>query len=125
MGGHRHGKGDLVKSEGEGTLVRVFIGENDSWGGKPLSEAIVLRAREAGLAGATVVRGVEGYGASSRLHTTRLLELSSDLPIVIEIVDETARIDAFLPTLDEVVGDGLITTERVHVVTYRGTPRGT
>jgi uncharacterized protein len=110
--------------EGEGTLVRVFIGENDAWEGKPLYEAIVLRAREAGLAGATVVRGIEGYGASSRLHTTRLLELSSDLPIVVEIVDLTPRIDAFLPTLNEMIGDGLVTTERVHVITYRGTPRG-
>jgi PII-like signaling protein len=112
-----------MKIEGEGTLLRVFVGENDASDGKPLYEAIVLRAREAGLAGATVVRGLEGFGASSRLHTTRLLELSSDLPIVIEIVDTMERIDAFLPTLDAMVGDGLVTTERVHVVTYRGTPR--
>jgi PII-like signaling protein len=112
-----------VKIEGEGTLLRVFIGEADAWHGKPLYEAIVLRAREEGLGGATVVRGSEGFGASSRLHTTRLLELSSDLPVVIEIVDLADRIDAFLPILDEMVGDGLVTTERVHVVTYRGTPR--
>jgi PII-like signaling protein len=112
----------VVKIEGEGTLVRVFIGESDQWRGKPLYEAIVLRAREEGLAGATVVRGSEGFGASSRLHTTRLLELSGDLPVVIELVDAADRIDRFLPILDEMMGDGLVTTERVHVVTYRGTP---
>ena len=112
-----------MKFEGEGTLVRVFVGEADQWHGKALYDAIVLRAREEGLAGATVVRGLEGFGASSRLHTTRLLELSSDLPVVIEIVDTTERIDHFLPMLDEMVGDGLVTTERVHVVTYRGSPR--
>ena len=112
----------VVKIEGEGTLVRVFICESDQWHGKPLYEAIVLRAREEGLAGATVVRGSEGFGASSRLHTTRLLELSGDLPVVIELVDAADRIERFLPILDEMMGDGLVTTERVHVVTYRGTP---
>ena len=109
-----------MKLTGEGVLVRIFIGESDHWHGKPLYEAIVLRAREEGIAGATVVRGIEGYGATSHLRTTRLLELSSDLPVVIEIVDHTDRIDAFMPKLDEMVGDGLVTTERVHVVTYRG-----
>jgi hypothetical protein len=112
-----------VKIEGEGTLVRIFIGESDTWHGKPLYEAIVLRAREEGLAGATVVRGIEGFGATSRLHTTRLLELSSDLPVVIEIVDTIERIERFLPMLDEMVGDGLVTTEKAHVVTYRGSTR--
>jgi PII-like signaling protein len=106
--------------EGEAQLVRVFIGENDTWHGKPLFEAIVLRAREEGLAGATVTRGIEGYGASSRMHTTRLLELSSDLPVVVELVDAHARIARFLPILGEMVGDGLVTTESVHVVAYRG-----
>jgi uncharacterized protein len=109
-----------MKLTGEGVLVRIFIGESDHWHGKPLYEAIVLRAREEGIAGVTVVRGIEGYGATSHLRTTRLLELSSDLPVVIEIVDHADRIDAFMPTLDEMVGDGLVTTERVHVVTYRG-----
>ena len=103
-------------------LVRVFIGENDTWHGKTLFEAIVLRAREEGMAGATVLRGIEGYGASSRLHTTRLLELSSDLPVVVELIDVHERIARFLPMLDEMVGDGLVTTQAVHVVTYRGTP---
>ena len=112
-----------MRIEGDGRLVRIFVGESDTWHGKPLYEAIVLRAREDGLAGATVIRGVEGYGASSHLHTTRLLELSSDLPIVIELVDTTDRIEAFMPILDEMVGDGLVTVEDVHVVTYRGSPR--
>lgn len=109
-----------VKTEGEGRLVRIFIGESDTWHGRPLYEAIVLRARKDGLAGATVVRGLEGYGASSRVHTTRLLELSSDLPVVIEIVDEEERIKRFLPVLDEMVAEGLVTSERVHIVMYRG-----
>lgn len=104
----------------QAVLLRIFIGENDHCDGKPLYEAIVLRAREEGIAGATVVRGLEGYGATSHLRTTRLLELSSDLPVVIEIVDHADRIEAFMPKLDEMVGDGLVTTERVHVVTYRG-----
>jgi PII-like signaling protein len=111
-----------VKIEGEGMLVRVFVGESDTWHGKPLFEAIVLRAREEGLAGATAIRGIEGYGASSRLHTTRLLELSSDLPVVIELIDVHERIARFLPILEEMVGNGLVTTQQVHVVTYRGTP---
>lgn len=111
-----------MKIEGEAQLVRVYIGENDTWHGKPLFEAIVLRAREEGLAGATVFRGMEGYGASSRVHTTRLLELSSDLPVVIELIDVHERIARFLPILDELVGDGLVTTQPVHVVTYRGSP---
>jgi PII-like signaling protein len=109
-----------VKLSGEGVLVRIFIGESDHWHGKPLYEAIVLRAREEGIAGVTVVRGIEGYGATSHLRTTRLLELSSDLPVVIEIVDHADRIESFMPKLDEMVGDGLVTTERVHIVTYRG-----
>lgn len=111
-----------MKIEGEAQLVRVYIGENDTWHGKPLFEAIVLRAREEGLAGATVFRGIEGYGASSRVHTTRLLELSSDLPVVIELIDVHERVARFLPILDEMVGDGLVTTHPVHVVTYRARP---
>ena len=108
-----------MKIEGEGRLVRIFIGESDTLHGKPLYEAIVLRAREEGLAGATVLRGLEGYGASSRVHTTRLLELSNDLPIVIEIVDSEERIERFLPVIDELVHEGLVTSERVHIVLYR------
>jgi len=113
-----------MKIEGEGKLLRVFIGESDTWHGKPLYRAIVERVREEGLAGATVFRGIEGYGASSHMHTTRLLELSSDLPVLIEIVDTRERIESILPVLDEMVGDGLLTMETVHVVAYRGTPKG-
>ena len=109
-----------MKLSGQGKLLRIFVGESDTWHGKPLYEAIVLRAREEGLAGATVVRGIEGFGASSRVHTTRLLELSSDLPVVIELVDSADRIEAFLPVLDEMVGEGLVTSETVHIVAYRG-----
>jgi PII-like signaling protein len=108
-----------VKIEGEGRRLRIFVGESDTWHGRPLYEAVVLRAREEGLAGATVVRGLEGYGASSHVHTTRLLELSSDLPIVIEIVDQADRIEGFLPALDEMVTEGLVTSEPVHIVLYK------
>ncbi len=111
-----------MKIEGEGKLVRVFVGESDIWHGKPLYQAIVERAKEEGLAGATVIRGIEGFGATSRLHTTRILRLSSDLPLVIEIVDSEERVDHLLPILDEMVGDGLITLEKVHIISYRGTP---
>lgn len=110
-----------MKLEGEGKLVRLFVGESDVWHGKPLYEAIVRRVREEGLAGVTVLRGIEGFGASSRLHTTRILRLSQDLPIVIEVVDTDERIERILPVLDEMVGDGLVTVERVHIITYRGT----
>jgi uncharacterized protein len=112
-----------MRFEGEGKLLRLFIGESDTWEGKPLYRAIVERVRAEGLAGATVLRGIEGFGASSVLHTTRLLELSSDLPIVIEIVDQEDRIERILPVLDEMVGDGLLTVERVHVIDYRGSPK--
>jgi len=108
-----------MKLEGEGQLLRIFIGENDRWHGKPLYEAIVSRAREAGLAGATVLRGLMGYGAASRIHTAKVLRLSEDLPIVVEIVDHSDRIAAFLPALDEMVVDGLVTLERAQVITYR------
>jgi len=110
----------------EGTLLRIHIGESDRVGGKPLYEAIVLRAREQGLAGATVLRGSMGFGANSRLHTAKLLRLSGDLPIVIEIVDAAEKIEAFLPALDELLQDGLVTLERVRVLHYRGQagPRG-
>lgn len=109
-----------MKLEGEGQLLRIFIGESDHWHGRPLYEAIVHRLKESGIAGATVLRGVEGFGASSRLHTTRLLQLSRDLPLVIEAVDTEERIATVLPGLDEMVTEGMITLERVHVITYRG-----
>jgi uncharacterized protein len=112
-----------MKIEGEGQLVRVFVGESDRWEGKPLYEAIVLEARKAGIAGATVLRGVEGFGANSRIHTTKILRLSEDLPMVIEIVDTPERIQAILPVLDRMVGEGLVTLERVQIIAYRHQPR--
>lgn len=108
-----------MKIEGEGQLLRVFVGEGDHWHGRPLYEAIVLKAREQGLAGATVLRGVMGFGADSRLHTAKVLRLSEDLPIVIEIADKPERIAAFLPELDEMVGEGMITVQNVHILAYR------
>jgi PII-like signaling protein len=108
-----------MKLEGEGKLLRIFVGESDRWEGKPLYEAIVLAARERGLAGATVLRGPMGFGANSHIHTAKILRLSEDLPMVIEIVDLEDKIQAFLPELDEMVAEGLITVENVHVVRYR------
>ena len=103
----------------EGSLLRIFIGENDKHEKMPLYEWIVRKAREQGLAGATVLRGLEGYGAHSRLHTAKILRLSSDLPIVIEIVDTQANIEAFLPVIDDAISEGLATIERVEVRFYR------
>jgi PII-like signaling protein len=108
-----------VKIEGEGKLLRLFIGESDTWHGKPLYQAIVERVREEGLAGATVIRGIEGFGADSHLHTSRILRLSEDLPVVIEIVDTPERIDRIVPILDEMVSEGMLTLERVQIVSYR------
>jgi len=103
----------------ESLLLRIFIGESDRHGGHPLYEAIVLRAREAGLAGATVLRSPMGFGATSRLHTAKILRLSADLPMIIEIVDEEAKINAFLPVLDGMLGGGLVILEKVRVLHYR------
>ena len=103
----------------EAMLLRIFIGESDKWEHKPLYEAIVLKAREAHLAGATVLRGPMGFGKSSRLHTAKILRLSVDLPLVIEIVDSEEKINAFLPTLDKMMGGGLATLEQVKVLHYR------
>lgn len=100
-------------------LLRIFIGESDRHEHKPLYEAIVLKAREAHLAGATVMRGAMGFGKSSRLHTTKILRLSLDLPLVIEIVDSEEKIREFLPTLDGMMGGGLVTLEKVQVLHYR------
>ncbi|HLZ03088.1 MAG TPA: DUF190 domain-containing protein [Bradyrhizobium sp.] len=107
----------------QAVLLRIFIGENDRSHGKPLYEAIVLKAREQHLAGATVLRGPMGFGASSRLHTAKILRLSEDLPLVIEIVDSEEKINAFLPTLDGMMTSGLITLEKVQVLQY-GTQAG-
>lgn len=103
----------------ESLLLRIFIGESDRHEGHPLYEAIVLKARETGLAGATVLRSPMGFGAASRLHTAKILRLSDDLPIIIEIVDEEAKINAFLPLLDAMMGGGLVTLEKVRVIHYR------
>jgi PII-like signaling protein len=109
-----------MRIEGEGKLVRIFIGESDTWHGTPLYQAIVKRVRAEGLAGATVLRGIEGFGADSRIHTSRILRLSEDLPVVIEIVDEPGKIDNVLPLLDEMVAEGMVTVERVQIIAYRG-----
>ena len=106
----------------EAVLLRIFIGESDLWQHKPLYEAIVLKARELHLAGATVLRGPMGYGKSSRLHTAKILRLSMDLPLVIEIVDAEEKIQAFLPVLDEMMKGGLVTLEKVRVIDYRANP---
>ena len=104
----------------DATLLRIYLGENDRHDSHPLYEAIVLRARELHLAGATVLRGPLGYGASSRLHTAKILRLSMDLPVVIEIVDSRERIEAFLPILDDLLQGGLVTLEQVKAIRYRG-----
>ena len=103
----------------EGQLLRIFIGESDKYEGQPLFEWIVQRARENGLAGATVLRGLEGFGAHSRIHTAKILRLSEDLPIVIEIVDTSEKIEAFLPLIDDAIKEGLATLEKVHIRFYR------
>jgi uncharacterized protein len=103
----------------EAVLLRIFLGESDRWEHKPLYEAIVLKARESHLAGATVLRGPTGFGKSSHLHTTKILRLSYDLPLVIEIVDAEDKINAFLPVLDQMMKGGLVTLEKVRVVHYR------
>ncbi len=102
----------------EGKLLRVFLGERDRSDGRPTYEAVVRLARSEGLAGATVLRGVEGFGHSSRLHTAKILRLSEDLPMVVEIVDAAERIDAFLPKLEGLVRGGLVTVERAEVLVY-------
>jgi len=106
----------------EAVLLRIFLGESDRWEHKPLYEAIVLKARELHLAGATVLRGPMGYGKSSRLHTAKILRLSLDLPLVIEIVDSEEKIQSFLPVLDQMMGGGLVTLEKVKVIEYRANP---
>lgn len=104
---------------GQALLVRIYIGESDQWHGKPLYHAVVELLRQRGIAGATVLRGIEGFGAKAHLHTTRILRLSEDLPVLIEVVDQEDRLRAILPELDAMVADGLITLEHVEVVAYR------
>jgi uncharacterized protein len=108
-----------MKLPSEAQLLRIFIGESDRHAGRPLYELIVQRARERGMAGATVLRGMLGFGAHSRMHTAKILRLSEDLPIVIEIVDRPDRIEAFLPELDGMIQEGLVTLETVKVIAYR------
>jgi uncharacterized protein len=108
----------------DGKLLRIFVGESDKHEGQPLYEWIVRRAKEEGLAGATVLRGLLGYGAHSRIHTAKILRLSADLPVVIEIVDTEARIESFLPLIDDVITEGLTTVERVEVRLYRSGGEG-
>lgn len=104
----------------EGFLLRIFVGESDRHGHHPLFEAIVLKARERGMAGATVLRGVMGFGKHSVLHTAKILRLSEDLPMVIEIVDSREKVEAFLPELDAMITDGLVTLEPIKVLHYKG-----
>ena len=110
---------ELMQIPYDAILLRIFIGESDRWEHKPLYEAIVLAARAAHLAGATVLRGPMGFGKASRLHTAKILRLSMDLPLVIEIVDSEEKINTFLPILDNMVGGGLVTLEKVRVLHYR------
>ncbi len=108
-----------MKIPENGCLLRIFIGESDRWQGQPLYEALVLKAREFHLAGATVLRGPMGFGAKSRLHTAKILRLSEDLPIVIEIVDAREKIESFISQVDQMVTEGLVTMEDVKVIKYR------
>lgn len=112
-----------MKENEPGKLLRIFIGESDRWGHSPLYEAIVLKAREKGLAGATVLRGPMGFGASSHLHTAKILRLSEDLPMIIEIVDTEEKIQSFLPELETMVLEGLITLEAIEVIRYRASSK--
>ena len=108
-----------MKLPSEAFLLRIFIGESDKADGKPLYEVVVEEARKRGMAGATVLRGFLGFGANSRIHTSKVLRLSEDLPVVVEIVDAEDKIEAFLPELDKMIGEGLVTLEKVRIITYR------
>ncbi len=113
-----------MKLPAEASLLRIFIGESDKVGGRPLYEVIVEEARRQGLAGATAIRGFLGFGANSRIHTAKVLRLSEDLPVVVEIVDAAEKIEAFLPRLDGMIEEGLVTLEKVRVIAYRHNHRG-
>jgi len=108
-----------VKIPADGKLLRIFIGEADKWQGKPLYEEIILLAKKNGMAGATAIKGFMGFGCKSHMHTTKILRLSQDLPIIIEIVDSEEKINEFIPYLDEMVKEGLITLEKANVIMYR------
>ena len=109
----------MMHQQEDAVLLRIFIGERDRWEHKPLYEALVFKVRELGLAGATVLRSPMGFGATSLIHTEKILQLSMDLPVVIEVVDEAEKINAFLPVLDDMLGGGLVTMENVKVIHYR------
>ncbi len=113
-----------MKLPHESMLLRIFIGESDRSEGRPLYEVIVKKARETGMAGATVIRGVLGFGANSRIHTSKILRLSEDLPLVIEIVDTEEKIESFLPELDALITEGLVTLEKARVMVYRHNAKG-
>jgi PII-like signaling protein len=112
-----------MKIQGPAKKLRIYVGESDHWHGQALYNAIAERARKEGLAGVTVIRGIEGFGANSRIHTASILRLSEDLPIIVEIVDATERVELFLPLLDEMVTEGLITVQDCEVVKYVHAPR--
>jgi PII-like signaling protein len=114
-----YSNGNGLQEKIEASLLRIFIGDRDKHGHMPLYEAIVLKARELHLAGATVLRSPMGFGKSSRMHTTKILQLSSDMPLIIEIVDVPEKIEAFLPVLDEMMDGGLVTVEKVQIIRYR------
>ena len=107
----------------QGHLLRIFIGESDKYEGKPLYEWIIQKARENGIAGATILRGIEGFGAHSRIHTSKILRLSEDLPIVIEMVDTLEKIDNFIPLIDDAIDEGMATIEKVEIRFYRSGKR--
>ena len=108
-----------MRTEGQAHLLRIFVNESDRWEGRAVYETIVRAAREQGLAGATALRAIEGFGAGGRIHSVKVLHLSEDVPIVVEIIDTPERIAAFLPTLDKIVAEGIVTVEKIHVLTYR------
>jgi hypothetical protein len=108
-----------MKIPADGKLLRIFIGEADKWEGKPLYEAIILLAKKSGLAGATAIKGFMGFGCKSHMHTSNILRLSEDLPVVVEIVDSEEKINQFIPQLDIMVKEGLITLEKANVIMYR------
>ena len=108
-----------MKLPSEAELLRIFIGEADKFEGKPLYEVIANLAHQKGMAGVTVIRGLMGFGAHSRMHTAKILRLSEDLPIIIEIVDEPEKIEALLPELDKMISEGLVTLEKIRVIAYR------
>lgn len=110
----------MTKLEGDAVRLTIFIGEADQYHHRPLFTEIVHRAHQAGIAGATVLRGIEGFGASSRVHTSRLVSLSTDLPVAVILVDTQEKVDAFLPQLDELISEGLVIQDQVHVVKYLG-----